>query len=279
MAEDPDDKGTNAMMRRIGIPVAITWLLIALTFLLPLVDSTRPPYFDLSGIFAEIAYWIAWSGSPLGGPILVTVLIAVLVTSRSISNQDRWREGSIIAITAIIIGGGGAALNENTIKTELKIPRPNVTLLAGVEGAGPLAMTAKQFYSLDEPTGRRNAMLNALSQESMPVSLSPLVASHWADETGYSFPSGHAYGAMLIASLFLALSVTFLPFENARYFYLLLPWACAVCYSRPILRVHTPTDITVGGLIGVVAGLAAWLLVRLLLQRFPSQSVVPDSNG
>ena len=46
-------------------------------------------------------------------------------------------------------------------------------------------------------------------------------------------------------------------------FYLLLPWALAVCYSRPILRVHAPTDILIGGLEGILLGFVAFLLVRV----------------
>ena len=43
-----------------GLPVLMTWLFLPLTFLLPTIDSTRAPYFDLTGTPAQIAYWFAW---------------------------------------------------------------------------------------------------------------------------------------------------------------------------------------------------------------------------
>ena len=84
----------------------------------------------------------------------------------------------------------------------------------------------------------------------------------WIEETGYSFPSGHSFSAMFFATFFLAMGVSHISTKRLRLFYLLLPWALAVCYSRPILRVHTPTDITVGGLEGLVLGFLAFLFVR-----------------
>jgi membrane-associated phospholipid phosphatase len=34
------------------------------------------------------------------------------------------------------------------------------------------------------------------------------------------------------------------------------------------LRVHTPVDITIGGLQGLVLGLMAWAIARMLIRRF-----------
>ena len=63
------------------------------------------------------------------------------------------------------------------------------------------------------------------------------------------------------------LASTLLTSKRRWLFYALLPWAVAVCYSRPILRVHTPLDITVGSLQGLILGFIAWLIVRSLLTR------------
>jgi phosphatidylglycerophosphatase B len=272
MSEERDENGKLHALRYAVLPTLVTWLLIALTFILPAIDSTRPPYIDLSGSVAEISYWIAWSGSKVGAPILALMMILAFVGLRPISAADRCKEALIIAFVATLFAGGGATLNENILKTDLRVPRPNVLLLAGENGTGPLGMTAEQLYQIDTKASRSEAMQDALALKSMPISIGPLVASHWIEETGYSFPSGHAFAAMLIASLFLALAASNLPAGKLSFFYLLLPWALAVCYSRPVLRVHTPTDITVGGLQGIVAGLVAWLLVRKLLRRFPSRT-------
>ena len=47
----------------------------------------------------------------------------------------------------------------------------------------------------------------------------------------------------------------------------MVPWTVLVAYSRTILRVHTPLDIAVGGLLGVIFGVAAFLLVQAVLKR------------
>ena len=49
--------------------------------------------------------------------------------------------------------------------------------------------------------------------------------------------------------------------------FLVLPWTVLMAYSRPILRVHSPLDITVGGLLGIVFGVAAFVLARAVLKR------------
>ena len=73
---------------------------------------------------------------------------------------------------------------------------------------------------------------------------------------------------MFVATFFLMTAATYLTTKRLWMFYALLPWALAVCYSRPILRVHTPIDITVGGLQGLVVGLVAWVIARTLIRRF-----------
>ncbi|MCU7959823.1 MAG: phosphatase PAP2 family protein [gamma proteobacterium symbiont of Bathyaustriella thionipta] len=49
---------------------------------------------------------------------------------------------------------------------------------------------------------------------------------------------------------------------------LLLPWALAVCYSRSLLRLHTPADILLGGLQGLLLGFIGWALTQYLKRRF-----------
>ncbi len=167
----------------------------------------------------------------------------------------------IIAICA----GGGALLNEHFIKAELKVPRPYIVWLAGENGSGPLGMTAEEFYENGNKEARRQPLAEVLSDD--PVALSDSIEDHWVEETGYSFPSGHSFSAMCFATFFLMIAVTYLTTKRLWVFYALLPWALAVCYSRTILRLHTPTDITVGGLQGLVVGLIAWAIARKLIQR------------
>ena len=109
---------------------------------------------------------------------------------------------------------------------------------------------------------RVSATRRVLETEPPPVELAPAVRRHWIQETGYSFPSGHSFAAVLFATFFLAMGVSYTRAPRVWLFYLLLPWALAVCYSRLILWVHTPTDVTFGGLGGLVLGFVAFLVVR-----------------
>ena len=252
---------------RAGAPVILTWLLVPLSFVLPLVDSTRPPYVNLTQTFSEAAYWFAQSGGKFGAPIVGALMIIVLVTRAGMNRKRRWKEAALIALIAVIGAAGGSVLNENLVKAELKVPRPNIVWLAGKDGTGPLGMTPEQFYASGNKDARRKPLMEVLRKRPAPVSLSSPVEAHWIAETGYSFPSGHSYSAMFLSTFFLAIAATYVTTKRIWVFYALLPWALAVCYSRPILRVHTPTDITVGALQGVAIGFLAWAVARATIRR------------
>ena len=254
------------VLLRAGLPAIVTWLLIPLTFVFPLIDSTRAPYFDLTETFSQLAYWLSESGGKFGVPFIALFMLTLLITRRDITSQRRWKETSIMVLIIAICAGGGALLNEHFLKAKLKVPRPNIVWLAGENGSGPLGMTAKDFYESGNKEARRQPLAEVLSVD--PVALSDSIEDHWIEETGYSFPSGHSFSAMFFATFFLMIAVTYLTTKRLWIFYALLPWALAVCYSRTILRLHTPTDITVGGLQGLVIGFIAWAVARSLIRRF-----------
>ncbi|MEE9356846.1 phosphatase PAP2 family protein [Candidatus Vondammii sp. HM_W22] len=155
---------------------------------------------------------------------------------------------NIIALTAGIFAGGGAIVNEHFLKTYLKVARPNIIWLAGESGSGPLGMTAEQFYEMGDKEARRSPLASVLQQDPKPILLTPSIEAHWVEETGYSFPSGHSFSAIFFATFLLMIGTTYLSIKRLWLFYFLLPWALAVCYSRPILRLHTPAGISIGGL-------------------------------
>ena len=253
---------------RAAVPLIFTWLLISLTFVVPLLDSTHPPYPGLNNFFSEIAYWLALSGGKYGAPVIGVVMLFFFITRKESKDKKTWQEATVIVLLSSILAGGGAAINEHIIKTELKISRPNIIWLAGDNGFGPLGMQADQFYELGNKEVRRKPLMKVLTQQPAPIALSSSVESHWVEETGYSFPSGHAFSAMFFASFLLAMAITYITTKRIWIFYALLPWALAVCYSRTILRVHTPLDVTVGGFQGMVVGLVAWFIARVLLRKF-----------
>jgi membrane-associated phospholipid phosphatase len=250
-----------------GVPVILTCFFIFLTFVLPLVDSTRAPYFDLTQKLSQLAYWLSQSGGKIGATGVAVSMLTLLVICRGITFQRRIQEICIIMLIAAICAGGGSALNEYIVKEQIKIPRPNIIFLAGENGSGPLGMTPEEFYENGNNEARRKLLEKVLNSEPRPVPLSSSIKAHWIETTGYSFPSGHSFSAMFFATFFLMIAATYLTTKRLWMFYALLPWALAVCYSRSILRVHTPIDISVGGLLGLAVGLVAWAVARALIRR------------
>lgn len=75
----------------------------------------------------------------------------------------------------------------------------------------------------------------------------------------YSFPSGHTLHAVFFAVVASAWFPVLGP--------VLFLFAALVAVSRPVLGLHYPTDVLVGGLIG-------WLLALLILQQVPPGTMV-----
>jgi undecaprenyl-diphosphatase len=72
----------------------------------------------------------------------------------------------------------------------------------------------------------------------------------------FSFPSGHAAAAFVVASL---LSYCFPAAEIPAYF-----WASLVGFSRIYLRVHYPTDVFAGACLGLLSARAGLAAARLI---------------
>ena len=262
------NKSIHQLPIKTGLAIILTWLLIPLAFVIPRLDSTAAPYFDLTQPFAQFAYWLSFSGGTSGAPFVILLILLLLVSRAGISAQQRWKEACIIILITVISAGGGAAINEHLIKPALKLPRPNIEWLADDNGSGLLQMSSQEFYALGDKAERSTLLANVMADE--PKELSPRIRTHWIAETGYSFPSGHAFTALFIATFFLLLATNLLSSKRRWLFYALLPWALAVCYSRPILRVHTPLDITVGGFQGLALGFVAWFIAHKFIAKFIS---------
>ena len=62
-------------------------------------------------------------------------------------------------------------------------------------------------------------------------------------------------------------------------FLLLAPWAAIVSLSRPILRVHWPADILIGGFAGIVVGSAIGAVAAQRVQMTAMPQMVAIFNG
>jgi len=241
-------------------------VLIALAFVVPLLDSTRPPYLDLTQVTAQWAYCLSWSAGKQGAGWIALVMLLLLLFAQRIDMRTKIRQFIILLLVIALCAGAGAALNEHLLKPALHVPRPDIISLAGEQGTGPLGMTADAFYALGNKAQRSHYLQQVL--QNRPIPMQDLIAAHWIEESGYSMPSGHSFAAFFFATFFLMMAVSQLSAKRASVFYLLLPWALAVCYSRSLLRLHTPADILLGGLQGLILGFIGWAAAQYLIRRF-----------
>jgi phosphatidylglycerophosphatase B len=233
--------------------------LAGMTYAVPALNPAEATPLDLTGPLALAAYWVAESGGVFGIPVLGAVMIALLISRPGVSRKQRTREALVVALVLGAVLGGGAYLNEHLVKPAFKVPRPNILELAERPPDAPaLGMSAEAFYAL--PDKARSDHLEGVLTPG--AGLHERVRAHWIAETGYSFPSGHSFSAMTFATFFLAMGLSYFAKGRLWVFHLLVLWAVAVCFSRPILRVHSPTDVCVGALQGIVAGILAFLLAR-----------------
>ena len=235
-----------------------------LTYVVPGLNPFEVSHhIDLTGPLAVAAYWVAESGSPRGIPLIGIALTALLVSRSAITVKERAVETFVIVLSVAILLGGGAYLNEHLIKPAFAVPRPNILELAQTPGETPLLkMSAAAFYALPDKSARSNYLKTILPAE---FPMHERVRDHWIAETGFSFPSDHSFAAMMFATFFLAMALSHFSDRRLWLFYLLALWAVAVCLSRPLLRVHSPTDVCIGSLEGTLAGMLAFLLVRWIL--------------
>ena len=98
----------------------------------------------------------------------------------------------------------------------------------------------------------------------------PLVTRHWIEETGYSFPSGHAFASMATAMALLLMSLGINRRIHNGIAVSLTMWVLIVCYSRMFLGVHTPVDVIVGVMEGMVGGIACFLMFHAICRRMVS---------
>ena len=210
-----------------------------------------------------VAYWIAESGGASGIPLIGALMTALVVGRGGVSNGRRVTEMLLIVFVVTVLLGGGAALDEHVVKPVFAVSRPNILELSQSPADAPiLGLSPAEFYALPDKTKRSEHLTKVLTEV---VKLDKSVRGHWIAETGYSFPSGHSFSSMMFATFFLAMGLSYFSGRRLWVFYLLVVWAVAVCFSRPILRVHSPTDICIGALKGILVGTLAFLLVRRIL--------------
>lgn len=268
MTESSTGRPVAVVLREMAAYIVATVAFVALAFILPGVNPYRPPLFDLQGTLALFAYYLTMSGAGSMAPYSVAACVLVLVARPGLRFGRRLSEFAILylVVTAVVFGW---ARIEPRLKALLAQPRPVIVALASTPADAPaLRMSVEEFYALPEHSSQRHEHLAAvLTPEFTAIPMDDRIRTHWTLMTDYGFPSGHAVGAMLNAIFFLAMGLSYLP---ARWMWmprLVLVWGILICYSRPILREHSPTQILGGATIGICLALLAFLVARLLIEK------------
>jgi phosphatidylglycerophosphatase B len=235
--------------------MVVAWAALLLSFWLPSIN--------LDSSFA--AWVVRWTNT---GDVTSTILIGLALAGllsfgRTLTWRRRLQELLIHILVLALLQGGGALVNEHLLKPLLAIPRPNIVWLAE---QGVLEMPAEHFYSSMDRGERRTHLEEVLTAPGFDaIVLRDEVRDHWIRATGYSFPSGHAFSAMLFATYFLAMVSHFMRNRIRWVFHVLPGWAVLIGWSRVLLRVHCPEDVILGGLQGIALGvIAAALAYRWL---------------
>ncbi len=225
---------------------------------------------DLVVGLAPVSLGLSATGAVKGATLVALALGLIHIARPGIGAARRVREFVVFAIALGLFLGGGAAFNEHILKPWIGTPRPNIEMLATLPSAESpvLRMSADDFYDLGDKEARRAHLKNVLNSPEMDavLKLPSGLRDHWIYEAGYSLPSGHAFAAMLIATFFLSVGLSFGTGWRLVLSYCLPLWAVLVCYSRPLLLVHTPTDVLLGGLMGIALASAAFVSTRAALR-------------
>jgi phosphatidylglycerophosphatase B len=244
------------------------------TFALALLSFALPDI-ALDGAFANLVLRVADSATWEQLPLLCIAALLLLASRPGPGTRQRAIEAAVIVIVMLVALGGNAMLNENVIKPALAEPRPNIEALAQAGALGEGVEDGDDFYALGNKNTRRELLSEHLAELEQPP-LTPRVRAHWIHEAGYSFPSGHATAAMTFASLMVALGFYWLAGWRLLITSVAVPvWAACVVYSRPLLGVHTPVDVTVGTLLGFGWGLGAFVFIRWVVREFEDEAPAP----
>lgn len=239
---------------------------VACAFGVAPLNPLLPPNPPLDGRFANIMLVVTESGNKYAVGAFCALMLLIILGRPRVSRSQRLLELFTLPVAVLLSVGAGSMVNEKFLKPHFAVPRPNIAALAITPPTLPfLRMPAGEFYSRFSPTQRGAYLahvLKTLPPRGVPMSAS--IRHQWIQTVGYSFPSGHAFSIAATATFFFLFGIRYLSGWRLGVCYLTLPWAVLTAYSRTVLRVHTPTDILAGAILGVAVSALVYVLWRAI---------------
>jgi len=160
-------------------------------------------------------------------------------------------------------------VNEHAIKPSIRASRPSHTYIVDHTKSNA---RLDSIYLLAE-NNKRKFFQGLISAAPITFeNIDPRILDHWAEETGYSFPSGHSFNAFLLAGI-IAFGIYQMAPKNRRVLSAIpLLWASLVALSRVAVGAHTAWDVSVGSAMGLV------LAYSLMSFRFTRDLIVPKRS-
>jgi phosphatidylglycerophosphatase B len=246
------------------LSVLMVSVLLALLFLNAIIWLT-PIAFSASkatDVFCHFWYYLSQSGGSHFSPYIV-IALCLLFASRGGSRKKRFVGCAASLVLMGVLLSAVASFNEFVTKPLLSAQRPSILFLAR-HGVVDLQ---HYYFDLQTKQERRAYMAQALTQPAAQNAIlqnekiDPLVLNHWAEESGYSFPSGHSLNAFLLGTLAALFFLFYFDARGRLLFIAPLVWAVLVGASRTAIGVHNPVDIFAGSLVGAVLGLGCAALL------------------
>lgn len=192
----------------------------------------------------ESLYWITETSS-FPWAVITSLLFSIwFVWLLNLSTKSAIRLIFILAI-AIIAGQGVKSL----IKESIEEPRPFVAWLES-----EYQIDDEAFYQLLRKERAQLVKQQLINENRVPSWL----GSHWQNETGYAFPSGHA---LFSATWAIFAMLLLWPRKHYLSTAIIIVWAVIVAGSRLMLGMHWPQDLMLSI---ILAGFIAFITCRYI---------------
>ncbi|MGQ0286127.1 phosphatase PAP2 family protein [Pasteurellaceae bacterium 22721_9_1] len=195
--------------------------------------------------FDYFLYWITETGSvPYA---LITCVFFVFLFLPLFPTKTQWISAVLIMVVSMIVTQG----IKTAAKTVFAEPRPYVVALTQQSDIS-------EDYFYDQTRDQRAEIVNQFYVDKADVPT--WLVKHRANETGYSFPSGHT----IFAASWLLLAVGFTQIVGRHPFFTLgmLLWAVLMLVSRLRLGMHHPIDLLVSTLLAWLVHLVLFAIVQ-----------------